>query len=757
MARIKGTSGNNTLTGTAANDVLIGGGGNDILNGGDGHDIAQYMGNLAEYRFSNVDGKLVVTSSGAEGKDTLNSIEALEFGNGQLAVSSAEFQVNTYTTSDQTAPSITALADGGFVVSWSSLGQDSDGWGISAQRYDANGEAKGAELQVNNYTASQQTQSNITGLVDGGFLIVWTSVGQNGGVDNYNVYAQRYDASGVAQGEEFLVNIDVIGNQSTPSVITLADGSFLVSCSSNAQESGSYGIYAKHYDANGIALNVEFRVNTYVTNDQLNSSMTALADGGFVVTWVSLGQDGSSYGVYAQRYNAGDVVQGSEFRVNSTISNTQSEPCIVGLNNGGFVVTWLSNLQDSSGYGVYAQRYSADGVALGAEFKVNTTTTNNQSDPSVTALADGGFIISWTSEGQDGDAYGVYAQLYNAFGVAQGGEFQVNTYVVGNQYNSSVTGLADGGFVVSWASSGQDGDGYGIYAQRFDAAGNAVVTKLTGTANADVINLNPGDAGLVVDGAGGNDTINGAAANDTLLGGANNDSLVGGAGDDYLDGGAGVDKLIGGTGDDVYIFGTGDTITELANAGVDTVQSSVTHTLSANVENLTLTGAAAINGTGNTQANLIIGNAGNNQLDGKTGADVIDGGTGNDTLIGGAGNDLLEGGVGNDFFRFNTALSVSTNVDEVIDFNVMDDTMQLSKTIFTTIGAGSAAGIALDSTMFNSGAFNVAQDASDRIIYNSSTGDLYYDKDGTGAAAAIKFAHLDTGLSLTHADFSVIL
>ncbi|NOT16423.1 MAG: hypothetical protein HOP21_12830, partial [Methylotenera sp.] len=503
MARIKGTSGNNTLTGTAADDVLIGGGGNDILNGGDGHDIAQYMGNLAEYRFSNVDGKLVVTSSGAEGKDTLNSIEALQFGNGQLAVSSAEFQVNTYTTSDQTAPSITALVGGGFVVSWSSFGQDSDGWGIYAQRYDANGALMGAEFQVNSYTDGEQTQSSITGLADGGFVAVWTSVGQDGAVDNYNVYAQRYDVNGVAQDVEFRINADISYNQSLPNVTTLADGSYIVSWSSNAQEGGSYGIYAKHYDANGTAQNIEFRANTYITNDQIDSSITALADGGFVITWTSLGQDGSSYGVYAQIYNADDVAQGGEFRVNSTISNTQSEPRVAGLNEGGFVVTWLSNLQDGSGYGVYAQRYNSNGLALGAEFKVNTTTTNDQSNSSITALTDGGFVVTWTSNGQDGDGYGIYAQRYDASGVAQGGEFQVNTYTTSNQYNSNITALADGGFVVSWTSDGQDGDGYGIYAQRYDANGNAVGTKLTGTANADVINLNAGDAGLVVDGAGG--------------------------------------------------------------------------------------------------------------------------------------------------------------------------------------------------------------------------------------------------------------
>ncbi len=163
-------------------------------------------------------------------------------------------------------------------------------------------------------------------------------------------------------------------------------------------------------------------------------------------------------------------------------------------------------------------------------------------------------------------------------------------------------------------------------------------------------------------GSTGNDTLNGGAGNDTLSGGTGNDSLTGGTGDDSLNGDAGNDTLIGGAGNDIYTVNGGDTVTELGNEGIDTVLSTVTYTLGANVENLALQGVAVINGTGNALNNVIIGNAanntlsggaGNDNLTGNAGADSLIGGAGIDTLNGGTGDDVLNGGTGNDTYQFN--------------------------------------------------------------------------------------------------------
>jgi|CXWL01.1.fsa_nt_gi hypothetical protein len=433
---------------------------------------------------------ITVTASYTDGSGTFENVTSLPTLEVQ-ALGVDEFRVNTYTTIDQQSPSITVLNDGGFVVSWVSDGQDSNGSGVYAQRYNASGEVQGSEFRVNTYTTNNQFHPSITALNDGGFVVSWASTGQDG--NGSGLYAQRYNVSGEAQGGEFRVNTYTTNNQSYSSITALNDGGFMVSWTSTGQDGSSDGIYAQRYNVSGEAQGGEFRVNTYTTNNQSYSSITALNDGGFVVSWASYGQDnGSSWGIYAQRYNAIGEAQGDEFRVNTYKPNNQSYPSITALNDGGFVVSWRSGSQDGSGTGIYAQRYNASGVAQGSEFRVNTHTTNDQTSPSITVLNDGGFVVSWQSNGQDGSGWGIYAQRYDASGVAQGSEFRVNTTTAGAQQNPSITALNDGGFVVSWASFDQDGSRLGIYAQRYDADGMKIgpitlTTVLTGSATAVLI------------------------------------------------------------------------------------------------------------------------------------------------------------------------------------------------------------------------------------------------------------------------------
>jgi phosphoheptose isomerase len=394
----------------------------------------------------------------------------------------SEFKVNTYTTDAQQFPAIAMDSDGNFVVTWGSWNQDDSYTGIFAQRYNALGVAQGSEFQVNTRTLWEQQYPAIAMDSDGDFVVTWQSSNQDG--ESWGIYAQRYNASGVAQGVEFLVNTYIENAQMNPAIAMDSDGDFVIAYESFTWDPiarvGEGNIFAQRYNASGVAQGDEFQVNTFTTNNQEYPAIAMDSDGNFVITWASGGQDGSFEGVYARRYNASGVAQGGEFRVNTYTAGNQNYPSIAMDSDGDFVIAWQSNLQDGSDYGVYAQRYNASGVAQGGEFQVNTYTTSFQSDPSIAMDSDGDFVITWT--GQDWWGAGIFAQRYNALGAAVGSEFPVNTYKENNQLASSIAMDSDGDFVITWQSNLQDGEGFGIFAQRYTA--NAA----TGISKASVAN-----------------------------------------------------------------------------------------------------------------------------------------------------------------------------------------------------------------------------------------------------------------------------
>lgn len=181
-----------------------------------------------------------------------------------------------------------------------------------------------------------------------------------------------------------------------------------------------------------------------------------------------------------------------------------------------------------------------------------------------------------------------------------------------------------------------------------------------------------------ITGEDGNDVLSGEDGNDKVLGGSGNDTLAGGSGNDILDGGLGIDSLTGGTGNDTYeVNSVNDVVIETSILGseIDTINSSVSWNLATqglNIENLTLTGAIAINGLGNDLNNKITGNVAANILEGGIGNDTLIGGAGNDKLTGGAGRDLISGGAGADVFIFVSPNDSAANTDVIPDFSSKD-------------------------------------------------------------------------------------
>jgi serralysin len=238
------------------------------------------------------------------------------------------------------------------------------------------------------------------------------------------------------------------------------------------------------------------------------------------------------------------------------------------------------------------------------------------------------------------------------------------------------------------------------------------------------------------------------AANATGNSLANN--LTGNSADNQLNGRGGADTMRGLAGNDSYVVdNVGDRVVEVAGGGRDGVLASVSYRIGAHVEKLTLTGSAAIDGTGNSGHNVLTGNSAANTLTGESGNDTIRGGTGDDRIFGGRGNDSLRGEGGTDRFYFDTPLNASTNVDDLVNFTPADDWILLEQDIFSGIASSGV----LSASAFRLG--TTAQDASDRILYDQATGRIFYDPDGAGGAAAILFATVNDGTAVTNADFYV--
>ncbi len=387
-----------------------------------------------------------------------------------------EERVNTTTAHNQTDPAVAIDADGDYVVVWTSDNQDGGGKGIFAQRYDETGTKVGAEFQVNTTTAGDQVRSAVAMDATGNFVVAWASNNQDG--DKYGVYAQRFNSAGMAQGSEFLVNVTTTGQQDQPQIAMDSDGDFVVVWKSDSGGTGN-DIYARRYSSTGTAQGSEFRVNTSVTDTQDQPTVAMDADGDFVVAWKTNSKtDGSGKGVFAQRYDSAGVAQGGEFQINMTSTGDQDKPTAAMNSAGDFVIAWKSGQnQDGDKGGIFGQRFNAAGVAQGTEFQVNTTTNDNQDRPTIGIDESGNFTVAWASNNQDGNGKGVYAQRFLANGMASGGEFRVNTTTSNNQDSPALAISRIGDVVVAWQGNGA-GDSSGIFEQLYRSTNDAPINSV---------------------------------------------------------------------------------------------------------------------------------------------------------------------------------------------------------------------------------------------------------------------------------------
>ena len=254
----------------------------------------------------------------------------------------------------------------------------------------------GDEILLNSYSAGSQrlydSGDAVAAMPDGGYVTTWTSENQDG--DGKGVYAQRFDVAGTAIGSEFLVNTTTDRSQQRSSVAVSDDGGFVVVWDSYGQDGILAGVFGQRYNAEGQAVGSEFQVNETSFGHQSSPAVAYLDDGGFVVVWSGPG-NGDLWGVFGRRYDADGVAVDGEFLINSEIGNLQRLPTVAALPDGGFLAAWQSHGgQDGEGTGIFAQRFDADGDPVGDEFLANTTTGGHQKYAAVGAAADGQFTIA---------------------------------------------------------------------------------------------------------------------------------------------------------------------------------------------------------------------------------------------------------------------------------------------------------------------------------------------------------------------------
>jgi large repetitive protein len=365
-----------------------------------------------------------------------------------------EFPINTYKVGDQNWPSAAKLADGGWVVVWNSINQDGSGLGVFAQRYNADGTRLGGEFSIATVTSGDQRTyvANVAALSNGGFVIAWETptVGTSIPYEK-EIVAQRFDSTGTKVGGQFQINTFTTGQQDFVTLASRPGGGFIASWQSVLQDGSDAGVIAKLFNEDGTPASGEFIVNVTTLGRQVHQSINVLPDGKFVIVYLN------DPIVRAHLYEA----NGTSIK-DVTISNTSNGylPHAATLSDGSIVITWDD--ADGNGTGSYVQHFSSDLTPLGAAQLVNTTTTGNQTSARVAALSSGGYAVLW--QGPDGSGgEDVYAQYFSATDVKVGGERHVNTTTVDTQGLPNVLSLDDGKLLALWTSHQQDGSGDGVY------------------------------------------------------------------------------------------------------------------------------------------------------------------------------------------------------------------------------------------------------------------------------------------------------
>ena len=502
-----------------------------------------------------------------------------------------DFVVNSTTQEFQWQPSATVTADGKVFLAWDSGdGGDGDGVGLRGVLLDPLAREAEPDFLVNSPGVGEgfyngqnnQQDASLTPLGDGRVFAVWSSFDGSDG-DGLAVRGRLFNADGTPVGDDFLINSTSAGAQYGAEATTLSDGRILVTYASAGTDDGTTGsLRGRVIGADGAVQGDDFVINTTSGGYKNAADVTALGGGGALAVWFSSGpkiedpEGGNpTFGpgvVRARLIGADGLPVGEDFVVNSTaLDFPYALPAATTLADGRVIVVWHSGDSADGDWGTLRGRViGADGTLIETDFVINTTPVNNQSRPTVAALADGRVLISWTSD--DGVTTGpVTRAVYITPDVGTAGADRITGSAVqdiqmGLGGNDRLSG--GGGDDQLMGGDGRDALSGGAGADSLDGgtgrdvlSGGAGADKLSGGTGNDVIEGGAGRDGLL--GGAGADTLSGGTGRDWLKGGAGTDTITGGAGDDALSGGAGADVFVftGETGRDrIADFGAGDTL-----------------------------------------------------------------------------------------------------------------------------------------------------------------------------------------------------
>ncbi len=372
-----------------------------------------------------------------------------------------EFQVNVSSTGNQSDSAVAVAFGGAFAVVWQSDAPP-DGENIFARTFDPFGAPRTGEFLVNSFVTDRQRHPDVASYGQAGFVVVWDSDGQETAADSHTgIYGQRFAAFGTFTGSEFHVNSTEQDFQFVPAVDTnKGTGDFVV-----AWTGSQGGPYHQGFDYPSVPRGSE--------SQPLSGPLASSADiaeavfGYFVVVWhEGGGRDGSGTGIFAQAFDDAGLPLAPAFQVNTYTTGDQLFPQVV-AGGTGFVVVWSSEGQDGSGRGVYGRRFNFLPAPEGAEFLVTTDTAGDQSSPAIAADYLRRFVVVWAQPS------GIFGQRFDERGRRVGGQFQMDA--TGHNQSLPAIGMDDSGagaFVVAWQRdagerAGGDGDGYAVIARRF--------------------------------------------------------------------------------------------------------------------------------------------------------------------------------------------------------------------------------------------------------------------------------------------------